>query len=315
MRDISLIIPHRDKTAMGLWMSIHSAEEDLQRSGLDYEFVIASNGAPIDDDTSRLIQSVESSGHLGKHLHYDTSVAPPLARSRAAEVASGRILMFCDNHVMFGKDYFKRIAMDMESDEVDIVHPAVTFYSGDRPYYEYALTLAYNFWGTYKVVPQFMHKPYKVACAGHGAFAVKKTAWDVVGGYGPENLLVGYGGEELLFNLKCWLYGKAAHLDPKAMHYHYPGVRSYTGKYTDDYYTNMLVCANVIGGEDWMYKVYDSFAGSKQHVRCLSSELTMFDLLQVAHERSKDYAAEVAAKRVMSLDELLVYFKQHCISV
>ena len=312
MRDLTLVIAHRGN-CMGLWMTVHSAIDNMQKSGIDYDIAICSNGGPVDNDLKLLVGSLEKMGRLAGHVHSDSPLSPPVARQRAAAIADGRILCFSDNHCLFQPDFFRRFMADLEVPGIDVIHASVIFYAGERVFYDYNLTLARDFWANYRVLPKISYKPYPTAAAGHGVFAVRRSVWEEVGGYCPEGVLIGYGGEELMFNLKVWLLGKQTHMDPKSIHYHYPGTRGYSGRHTDEFYTNMLACANVIGGEDWMYKVYASFAAPGT-LRAYS-KYTMYDLLQIAEGRSRDYAKELASKRVRTLDELLTYFKSNDISM
>jgi hypothetical protein len=75
----------------------------------------------------------------------------------------------------------------------------------------------------------------------------------------------------------------------------------------------MMITAHIIGGEKWLYKTYESFT-SKGHLR-LNAKRNMYDLLQEAVSRSKEYASEVDRKSVLSLDELLSKFRAEQIAV
>lgn len=303
---LSIIIPHRG-LSIGLWATIHSCYEALSDADLTYEFIVMSNG-----DEKPAVDVVNTAGYLeqhklGKFIHTPEVLAPHTARQRGAAESTGDILVFFDNHCLVDDTYFKRIALEFESPEVSILHSGHRFYLGEPICYHYQLKLAYNFWGTSSGIPQHPYKRYPIACGGHGGFCVRRTVWDDIGGYGPENLLEGYGGEELLLNLKAWRYGYKTFLHPRLVHYHFAGVRGYTRHYSDDYYRNMMVTAFVTGGEKWLYKLFHSF-NEGNHVR-INPEVDMYDLLQAAYERGRDYAAEVEKRSEKSLDELLHWFR------
>jgi len=307
MSDISIIIPHRGN-ALGLWATIHSCENDLQRSSLDYNYVIVSNGEELGPETSAILKSLGNSGRLLKHEHSDESLSPPKAREIGAQIADGALLFFFDNHCLVASQYFDRAILDFENRDIDILHATTQFYTGGETNYHYRLKLDYNFWAEYSTYPTMPHKPYQIAACGHGAFAVRKSVWNDIGGYGPSSLLRGYGGEEMIFNLKAGLLGKKTFLDPKLGHYHFNGFRGYLRHYTDEYYTNLMVSAHVIGGEKWLYKVYESFSTGGKHLR-MKSERSMYDLMVDAYERSKEYAQDVASRASESLDEMLLRYR------
>jgi hypothetical protein len=310
-KDFDIIIPHRGKT-MGLWATIHSCEEDLRTTHYDYQYIIVGNGEDSDEETTQLINHVKKTGRL-LYVHNVENLTPPDARAMGVQVSEAPVMFFFDNHCLVGQKYFQRAMMDFEKPGVDLLHSTTRFFAGQGYHYHYNLTLDYNFWAKSASLPKDPLKPYQLAAGGHGGFAVKRAAWDEVGGYGPTGLLRGYGGEEMLFDLKMWRYGKTNWIDPKLFHWHYAGYRGYKRHYTDDYYTNMMITANIIGGEKWLYKTYDSFT-SRGHLR-LNASRNMYDLLQEAVERSKDYAATVNQKSMFSLDELLSKFNTEQIAV
>lgn len=312
MSDFTIIIPHRG-SGLGLWATIHSCEVELQDSKHDYNYVIVSNGEELGGDDRQNLFYLEKTGRLLKHIHEPEGLTPPAARARGVEAANGRFLFFFDNHCLVGKNYFDRAVLDMDYKNMDMLHSTTCFYTGEGYHYHYRLKLEYNFWAEGNKLPYDELRPYKLAAGGHGGFVVRRTMWDDIGGYGPEGLFIGYGGEEMVFDLKAWLYGKSNWIDPRVVHYHYTGTRGYDRHWTDDYYTNLLVCANVIGGEKWMYKLVDSLT-NKTHIR-LRPEKTVYEMMETAYQRSAQYAAEVASKRRCTLDELLEEFRRNLVAM
>lgn len=308
--DVSIIIAHRGE-GLGLWSTIHSCIIELNKQDISFDFHIVSNGQKSDKDFERIIEFLDRAKLLGSHQHFDEPLTPPKARSIAAAKAIGRILCFFDNHILVDKDYFRRAVADFAHFDVDLLHSTTLFYTGEEIHYHYKLKLAYNFWAESSLFADHSLKPYRIAMAGHGGFFVKNSVWKEVGGYGPDGLFEGYGGEESYFDLKMALLDKTNWIDPKVRHYHYAGRRGYARHYTDDYYRNMLTCAYVIGGEHWMERVFESF--TKTHIKQLTDR-TWFDLMVEAYERGKDHAAELARKRKRTLDEQLQLFREQLIA-
>lgn len=310
-KKFSIVIPSRG-AGLGLWATIQSCQMELQKYDYDYEIVVVTNGEKLPVEVQEIVRGVKYSGHLGQHIHSDVALAPPVARQRGVEVSQGELIFFFDNHCLVTPRYFERAIVHMEAFNIDLLHSATRFQHGDRNHHHYKLTLDYNFWGQAGGPPLWEHKPYKVAMGGHGGIVVRKSVWDEVGGYGPEGVLVGYGGEEPMFDLKLWRMGKNVWLDARLLHYHYAGNRGYTAHFSDDYYTNMLVAAHVIGGEKWLYKVFDSFI-SKYHIRPLTDDkLTPMQILENAYNRSAEYASVVDKMSVRTLDDCLgEYFRMN----
>lgn len=272
--------------------------------------MIVTNGEELDDSSKQVVKFLKEEGRLQAHIHSDEPLSPPVARQRGVEKADGKYLFFFDNHCLVGRQYFDRALLDFEKYDMGMLHSTTRFYTGSMFCYHYKLKLEYNFWGdTGCSLPTYEHKPYQCAMGGHGGIVVPHDVWDKVGGYGPEHLLEGYGGEEPIFDLKLWRMGYTVWIDPRLVHYHYTGTRGYSRHYTDEYYTNILVAANVIGGEKWMHKLLDSFL-TKSHIRPMKPGMkNWYEMLEIANDRSKDYTKELDSKAIRSLDECLEYFR------
>jgi hypothetical protein len=309
--DLSIVIPHRGNV-LGLWSTVYSCEIDLQGTAYDHQYVIVSNGDPVDKELEQVLHYLDKAGKL-VHVHEDSPLTPPAARQRGAEVAAGKRLFFFDNHCLVTPRYFNRAMVEMDETGSRMLHSTTMFNMTVDPQYHYRLKLDYNFWGGGSMFPQSTYKPYRIAASGHGGFVIDRDLFVDVGGYGPDTLFAGYGGEELIFDLKLWRYGHENWISPKLIHYHYAGKRGYDRHYTDEYYTNLLVSAHVIGGERWMYRVFDSFV-NKSHI-WFTKNPDKYKILQDAYERSAQYAAEVNARSKYTLDELLEKFKRECVAM
>jgi hypothetical protein len=309
-KDISVVIAHRGEE-LGLWATIHSCEADLKDSGLTYEFIIVANGEEeLSHDLKRVKHYAGFSGHLGDFVHVAEPLSPPTARQIGTESATGRFLCFFDNHCLVQHGYFRRAVDMMEKHGIDSLHSTTLFFAGETPYYEYRLKLSSDFWAHQPYTePLHATEPYRIAMAGHGGFIVRRSVWQEVGGYWQG--FEGYGGEESYFDLKLWLLGKENWIDPQLIHYHWSGVRKYQRHFSDDFFRNMLMCANIIGGEDWANKVFKSFLKYTRLKPTTGENKPMFDLLLEAQEKSAAHAQWMAQHRTRSLDELLAHFAQN----
>lgn len=313
---ISIIIPHRGND-LGLWATVTSCQNELLNSGIEAEYIFITNGdKELNQDSLTVIEQLKLHGNLRHHEHFVEGLNPPEARQIGSTYATGEFLFFFDNHCLVTKDYFKRALLDFNTYDIDLLHSTTQYYIGDMKCYHYNLKLNYNFWGRAASLPRQAMKPYQIAAGGHGGFAVRRSAWEEVGGYGPKELFDGYGGEEVYVDLKFWLYGKKVWLDPLILHYHFAGARGYKRHYYDDYYTNMLASANLIGGEKWLNTVFESFCDGSKHTRfSTGSDLTdMFDLYAKALDRTEKYRKELFSKYSKTLDELLVWFRENDIA-
>lgn len=308
---IDIVIPSRG-SPLGLWTTISACEVQLDQQDINYKYTVVINDDEKPSlDTKTLVESLQKSNKV-KIVTENHPLSPPQARQLGADNSDGKYIFFFDNHCVPTNGYFSKSITDFEHYDIDTLHSSHQFYLEDITHYHYLLKLKHNFWGASGMQPGDKVRPHKIAAGGHGGFMVKRSSWEEVGKYGPDGLFVGYGGEELYYDLKCWLLGKTVWIDPKIKHFHYAGTRGYARHHTIEFYVNMLVCANVIGGMAWMYKVYESFATKGKWFMPIS-EYSMFDLLIQASERSTAHCAEIASKSTRTLDELLDYFLTECI--
>jgi hypothetical protein len=291
---------------MGLWMTIESCEMALRGTDISYQYTIVMNGqSHVCRNLRRAVDTLKGAEKLAQFVVHPAPMSPPSARQLGTVFGDGKYLFFLDNHCLVEKDYFTRAVSQLEANpKIALLHSTTRFHSEDNFHFEYTLQLEKNFWASNMTAhPKDKRNPYPIACGGHGGFAARRDVWQKVGGYWGG--FINYGGEETYLDLKLWMLGYEVWLDPKMIHYHYAGDRDYPRHYTDDYFRNMMMCANVIGGEHWMDTVYDTFAaGSKS-----GTGKTMFDLYIEAAEQSQKHAKELAALRTRTLDEQLDWFK------
>ncbi len=307
-KDITIIIAHRGDE-LGLWATLHACEAELLGTGLTWEYGIAVNGQPkLGAGLDRMRRHFEGDGKICSFTHNVEPVAPPTARQLATEAANGKYLFFFDNHCIPSRGYFARGIESMEKYGIDILHSTTRYYGGtDYSYYEYVLSLQRDFWTRRPFeTPVDPEKPYPVAMAGHGGFAARRAAWEAIGGYWQG--FMGWGGEESYLDLKAWLLGHKVWIDPKLVHYHFSSDdRGDSRHIHDNFFRNMMLCANIIGGEAWMNTGYESFVKYPRRKEP-GGVVPLYDLLMESHERSTPHAQWLAQRRTKSLDELLVYF-------
>jgi hypothetical protein len=308
--DVSVIIAHRGPE-MGLWFTIESCMIDLERSGLSYEFRICVNGEEmISEDLRRIKHFTEKTGHMGELLHVAQPMSPPTARQMVTENANGKYLFFFDNHCLPTPGYFRRGVSMMDAQNIDFMHSTTRFFHGEQIHYEYKLSLKRDFWTLAPYLDALNPDlPYRVAVAGHGGFVVRNSAWKECGGYWQG--FEGYGGEETYTDLKFWMLGKEVWIDPQMVHFHWAGERQYSRHFTDDYYKNMFMSANLIGGDEWLHRVFSSATRCTRFVKKGQTATPMYDLMVEAQSKTKEHAKWIAERRTRTLDELLAWFKDN----
>lgn len=294
---------------MGLWLTVQQCEEELKNSqfNYDYKFVVISNGE--DKLNAGALSTLEALDKSKKLIfkHFKEPISPPKARQIGVDISDSEYLFFFDNHCLPARDYFDRAKLFFDDKPQSCLFSSVKFYYDDFINYHYIIhpSINYNFWGSSSTQP--LHwKPYPIAMSGHGGFACHKQTWADIGGYGDPNLLVGYGGEEPVFCYRAWMKNIPLYLHPKMLHYHYPGDRSYSRHYTNEYYKNVLTAAYICGGDKWLLKLTDSLI-NKKHI--MSNKIIKpTKLAENVFLNCKDFYLKESKLYKTSLDDVLLKF-------
>lgn len=302
--DLTIVVAHRG-SAMGLWMTIESSEAQLRDSGLKYNYVVVHNGdAKLDLEAASIRTHLSGSGKMQDWIHHASPLSPPGARQLGSESADGKYIFFFDNHCIAAPNYFKSAIHTFESTGADMVHSLTRFFTGEKDHLHYNLSLEKNFWAASEC-DEVRNAPYRIAAAGHGGFAVRRSVWEELGGYGPITLLRGYAGEEMLWDLKAAMHDKTNWLDPHMIHHHWSGIRPYDRHYSDDYFINSMLVAYVIGGDKWVNTVYKTF---KHHPK--AGKTPMYKLYEQAICRGHQEMLKLQRTRLRDLDEQLEEFSR-----
>jgi hypothetical protein len=218
---ISICIPSR-ANVLGLWATICACETQLE--GIPHEYLIGMNGKPM-DEPHELLQANCHSGIL-RMVYIEEPQPPPIVRNLLAEKAKGEVLVFFDDHCIPDKEWFEKVD-GLLWDVADIVHTSYRTHVGYHSYFHYFSIGDNPCKGDYSRNPA-SGMPYKCLGAGHAGFAVKRSAWDAIGGY--DDFWQGFGGEEAYFDLKAIKSGYDVWMEPGARFYHFscrPEVRGY----------------------------------------------------------------------------------------
>jgi len=290
---------------MGAWMTIESCELNFVNSGLTREYIVVSNGNKETADTHNHMRSFKEAGLIAHYSHRDEPMSPPNARQYGSQFATGKYLAFFDNHCLLLPDFFKRANLDFDKYGMDALHGSCHYDLHRGPVYHYRLVLQKGFWGEESPIAERGGLlSYPIAMAGHGAFIVTSDCFKEVGGYWDG--FEGYAGEEPYFDLKLALLDKKNYLDPRMGHIHYIGERGYSRHFSQDYARNMMMAANIIGGEKWMYKTFNYLVKSTKNG---FNESRMYEVMMEADKRSESHAAWLRSVRKRTLEEQLLLFE------
>jgi hypothetical protein len=339
VKDLSIIIPaYALDDAVGLWATIEACVFDLQNSGLTYDFRVCVNGTSIPPEATETIHKyLSKAGLVGEWINKVEPQCPARARQLLARNCDSKYIFLLDNHCIPMPGYFKRGVEVSDKYKLDLLHSVTHMFTGFRRDYEYRLTLEKNFWANEGYETPLKDEPYPIAAAGHGGIVLRNSTLKETGGYWEG--FDGYAGEEMYVDMKYWMLGKKVWLDPKFIHAHWAAPRKYQRRSSEGYFLNMLMAANIIGGEAWLNRVYNNVKNNDilpQPVNNkVSAELSSDDILDVgkyaeslnvssqpiktldasyidrARYTSREHAAWLARNRSMTLDELLGYFRSN----
>lgn len=293
---------------MGLWMTLASCESTLALGPEkpSYRYIIVENGNPDHDETSNNVSKyLEKSGIPHDWIFVSEPMSPPSARNHGVSLGKAPLIFFLDNHCIVEPGYFSNAMRTFNYFNADAVHSVSKFFIGSQARHEYRLTLERNFWG-YQLGEARDRYPYKIAAAGHGGWAVRRSVWEELGGYWDG--FKGYGGEEMYFELLMALTDKRNFLDPEMVHWHYAGKRDYEQETGIEFIKNMMMSAYLIGGETWLGKAVSGLKVQEQRgdKRFLPWD-AMFESVKIfGHEQRQ----KIQGMSKRTLNEQLVQFSK-----
>jgi hypothetical protein len=315
MPSVDIVVPNLvSEPTAGLDLTVSSIEVALQNSGLDYRYFIVNNGNPLSGEErnrfNRCMDYLKSTGRVGQIFHIPEPMSPPAARNLGVAAGDGEVIFCFDNHIKVYEGFFNHVLNTLQETGCASVHGKMLS-RYDAAYYHYKLTLEKNFWGSNWNIPHGDGAtPYRIAHGNHGAFAVRRSVWEAVGGYWDG--FEGYGAEEPEFNLKLALLDHASYLNPLATHWHHFAKRSYSQGGVCPR-MNFICAANIIGGERWAEKVKNGLLNWDLHNQNRHKELlpSAYDqILAEAMVKSAPAAQWLAAHRKRTLDEQLELWKR-----
>ncbi len=205
----SICMANRGPT-LGVWATIHACEAQLRAGLFAHEYCVFTNGRLPDEP---LLNMRNAGILLGESQE---ALPPPIARNKAAEMASNLILAFFDDHCIPGPRWFEMVATALR--KYDVVHTSYQTFLGGPRYFHYSPLDTETMRGDYATEPQSW-KPYACKAGPHGGWAIRRKDWESLGGYG--DWYDGFGGEETYFDLKAWAHGMTVGIEPNALYWHY----------------------------------------------------------------------------------------------
>ena len=205
----SICIANRGPT-LGVWATIHACEAQLRAGPFASQYCVFTNGRKADEP---LLNMRNAGILLGES---EEALPPPIARNKAAEMATGSILVFFDDHCIPGPRWFEYVVWALRN--FDVVHTSYQTFLGGPRYFHYSPLDTFTLRGDYATQPQ-QWRLYPCKAAPHGGWAIKRKTWEALGGYG--DWYKGFGGEETYFDLNAWAKGYKVGLEPNVLYWHY----------------------------------------------------------------------------------------------
>jgi glycosyltransferase involved in cell wall biosynthesis len=139
-----------------------------------------------------------------------TRLGAPQARNLGAERSSGSHLVFADAHLKFEEGWGLRIVRCLEENRDSLVAPTFMPMDGRRA------RMCGCSWKdtvmTWKWLPCSVSSIHEVPFAGAAFIAVRREAFDLIGGW--DSGMRFWGGEDYELSLRAWLRGHRVLCDP-----------------------------------------------------------------------------------------------------
>ena len=235
-------------TAMGLTQELH-------RNHIDHEIIISDNGS-----TETALKFMKTWETLDGY--YDHIKSPITFTScdkhgtipnwqHCASLATGDVLMFCDQHILVAYDFFEK-QLALLTEENPVLYACCGFWDwvfyGSRPIYHYSFAPddLKNFF-VYDIEEK---EPYPILTSQFGAVLVLKSHYDQIGGLGRcFDEVGGYTAEETMLPVKTRMFGKTPLFNPQTCYIHAPLPYRNTAGNNRNRPESLCVAAYALGGE------------------------------------------------------------------
>lgn len=192
---ISIVIPTHNRAA-----SLREAMDSVLalRQEAEFEFVIVDNNST---DSTR--QVVESYGQVARYV-FEGNTSFTMARKAGADNASGDILLYLDDDVLVRSGSLRRI-VEIFSSRPDcgvIAGHIDPKYTEPPPAWTLECQKTFNGWSLYNPenIPEVRRQFQEVSSAAGPMMAIRRTAYDLAGGFPPDTIGVETNRGERLFN-------------------------------------------------------------------------------------------------------------------
>jgi GT2 family glycosyltransferase len=163
-----------------------------------------------DGSTDRSSEFLSRELGLGRMVRC-RNMGSPRARNLGAAQAGGDILVFCDAHMEFPRDWWRGLAEAVQDPKVAAAAPAIA----DMEYPDnagYGMTIPEADL-TARWLPQRKGASYPVPILPGACWAMRRAVFEATGGF--DEGLVRWGSEDVEYSLRLWLLGYALLLLPE----------------------------------------------------------------------------------------------------
>jgi len=244
-----VIATHQDP--LGLYLTVFSVIQQLQKSSLEWEIVIAADGGT--ETKYEALPNVRCLRLTGDRR----TGSPQGTRDAGIRAASFSNVLCLESHVIVS-DIFHFL------DEHLHVGAAISFPirvgEGTEMFSSFGYEMDWDgsFWYKRTLYNPLSRQPYRIVGFGHAAFMIDKSWYESVGGYCLE--MKGFGGEEPDLNLLAWQTGREVWMVPEITHAHYltPGAHSGVIN-SSDFARNFCIAAYEHGGIAYLNRTEQHF--------------------------------------------------------
>lgn len=288
------------KTNIGLLRTLATCDMHLCASGHSYRYFICGDvpriGTLERQAWDYCVDYARKTGHLEAVIDSEGK-GPQCARNAGVLAGSAPIVFFFDSGIAVHGGFFQHSIETLQTRNAATVRGVkeILYLEKVRRYYQRDLNFDVSGWGSLSPFYIGQQRPFRILSGSHSALAVRRSAWEAIGGYWNEINICTL--DELYFDLVAAMFGFENWFDPRITYMQAANPKIHQPSKLEVARLHTAI-ARTLGGEALAVRTLDIYK------RCFAPAELNIDI-KAEIQRAESHRLWIESRRKFSLEELI----------